>query len=304
MASSYTHNRRQRVASGRQHSARTASQARRRNQARRRRQLESTVARLNPHTRLQNGLDRIALPPLHLAGFSGWQPSKVVSLLLLLAACGVLYTTLTADRFFIYREDVHFTKLQYLESDELYGAAQVEGWSVFWLQPNGIRQSLRRHPYITDAQVRVGLPGHLIIEVTEAQPAALWVTDEQNWWLLADGTALPMRYADPGTLLQIFDGARNAQHIHPDPQLAIDPAIMQSALRLQERFPELRQLHYNTGHGLNFSYPGRDTWVYWGDGHHIDKKLTNLTAILQVLQSEGLGTPVIDLRYPNRPYFQ
>lgn len=237
----------------------------------------------------------------------GWNPSKFVSLLLLVAVGMALTAIHTQDQFFLYREDVAFDALTYLEAEELYDFTEVEGWSAFWLQPARVRTAIQRHPYVADAQVVITLPGTARITVQEVQPTALWVTDGGILWLLADGTALPMRHQNSEGLLQIIDGpqaARDAGQSAAAATLAVEPEIVTSALRLAAQFPSLTSLRYDQGIGLNFGVPGNNTWIYWGDGYHSDKKLQNLQAIQQILQQQGRTAPIIDLRYPERPYFQ
>lgn len=281
----------------------TGKAKRQRHNLRRRRQLEAAVARLDPQVAVRDFSQRMVQGSQGLFG-SGWHPSKLVSLLLLALVIAGLYWVHSVEEFFLYREDVVFDNLTYLDDDELYGPTGIDGWSVFWVQAENVRQALRRYPYVADAQVRIQLPARVHIAVEEVHPTALWVTDEETLWLLADGTALPMRYAPTNDLLQIVDGSQAARDVRRPTAAAMDPAVLESALTLAAQFPALRSLNYNPGIGLNFALPGGDTWIYWGDGRDPAEKHQNLAAIMNVLQKEGRTTPIIDLRYPDRPYFQ
>lgn len=272
----------------------------------RRRQFEAAMARLDPQLAVGSFAQRVrGVQWGQLA--TGWNPSKFVSLLLLLGVSAMLVLIHTQDQYFLYREDVSFENLTYLEAQELYDVSEIEGWSAFWLQPETVRTALQRHPYVADAQVVVTFPGKAQVAVQEVQPTALWVTDEGILWLLADGTALPMRHDNSEGLLQILDGSQAAKDVGQSAVMdhaAIQAEVVTSALRLAAHFPGLGALRYNESIGLNFAIPNAGTWVYWGDGNHSEQKLQNLTAIQQVLQQQGRTTPIIDLRYPERPYFQ
>ena len=270
-----------------------------------------------PSIGLQNGApgrairERIELPALPISPDSarrllgtGWQVSKILSLLALIAVGYGLFWIHTDDRFFIYEEDVYFQQLSYLQPDELFDVADVKGWNIFWLRSDHVRDVLMGHPYVADAQVSLSLPGTLVAEVSEVKPTALWMTDEGPRWLLRDGTALAVRDDSGNDLLQILDGPSDASAIGAAPGTAIDSGILQSALRLAERFPALESLTYSREIGLNFPLADSHYWIYWGDGQDVERKLINLDAAQQVLQSGEVTAQVIDLRFIERPYFR
>ncbi|MBV7330088.1 FtsQ-type POTRA domain-containing protein [Chloroflexi bacterium TSY] len=242
-----------------------------------------------------------------------WHESKVASILLLLLVGYGCYWIFTADQFFIYREDVDFINVSYLTQDELYEAAQVDGWSAFWLQPNEIGERLRNHPYVADAQVTILLPGRVEAQIVEEQPKALWITDQGPLWLLADGRALPIRHENTAGLLQIRDGTQAARALRTtdfvdaqvqESQQAIDRDVLTAAENLSQLFPNIQYLNYHKGIGLNFALPHSDYWIYWGDGQNIETKITNLQAAQRILERGDTTAQIIDLRYLQRPYFR
>lgn len=242
-----------------------------------------------------------------------WHESKVVSLLLLFFVNYSCYWIFTADEFFVYREDVDFINASYLTQEELYDAAQVHGWSAFWLQPDDIGERLRNHPYVAGAQVTVLLPGRVEARIVEEQPQALWVTDQGPFWLLTDGTALPIRHENIAGLLQIRDGTQAARALRTmnganaqgqESQQAIDANVLLAAESLSRLFPDIQYLNYHEGIGLNFALPHSDYWIYWGDGQNIETKITNLQAAQRILEQGNTTAQIIDLRYLQRPYFR
>ena len=244
---------------------------------------------------------------------SGWHWSKLASGLLLIAAAAGIFWLHWDARWFVTPDTVAFDNTGYLDKGELYPTLEVEDWSIFWLQPDVLRDQALTHPYVTDAEVRIALPNQVRIEIEEAAPTALWVTQEGTFWLLEDGSALAMRIrpglgaesalldADGRALPEIVDVNRDAQ---TPGRSAIDPEVMRSALALLETFPDLAQIRYNRGAGLNFALPDNGLYVYWGDGYDKETKLKNLAAAQQLLRSgESAGT-IIDVRYPERPFIQ
>jgi hypothetical protein len=280
-------------------------QAKRRKRAQRQRQVANLWQRLGT---LLAGVGRLLpnmvwrRPHLRTLRGTGVRPGKLASLLLLAAVVGGLYWTVTDDAFFVYAEDVHFTGLTYLGPQELYERCNWEGWSVFWIQPEEIRQCILENPYTTDAQVQVQFPGQVKIAVTEARPVAIWMTGQSERWLLQDGRALPMRSASAPGLPRIVDLAAEATALGQSPGSAMDPDLLQAALYLAGHLPGLGTIRYNKGPGLNFGLPNTNYWVYWGEGQDFDTKMRDVQILQEQMQHDGKENKVLDVRLPAHPY--
>lgn len=267
--------------------------ARRRRQAvRQLRQVEATMKRVQLPQLLNV---RLALPAG--LGLSQWQPSKVASLLLLVGVVALFTWIHSDEQWFVYRENVTFQQLTYVDADELYQQIAIDSWNIFWLSPSAIRERLTALPTVADAQVTVQLPNQVTVDIQEEQPVALWVTQEGNWWLLPDGTALPEPEQLKATLLQIIDPQREAKAWGDATGAKIDADVLQSALKLTNYLPEVSQIYFNQGYGLNFHLPGSNTWVYWGDGLEMEKKYRNVAAVQDYLRTANTQPEIIDLRF-------
>lgn len=232
---------------------------------------------------------------------SGWHPSKIASLMALIAAVALIIWFHQADDFFIYQEDVAFRNLTYVDPDELYQSSQMEGWSVFWLNRDQIKEGITSHPYIADANISVSLPGQVSVQVTEQEPLALWVTDAGTLWLLEDGTALAARHGETQGLLEIYDGQAAARQVSYEPTVGINREVLDNARKLAGYFPDLRSVTFSSGVGLNFSAPGSNLWVYWGDGTSFETKFKNLLTIQNELSQGRIQGQLADLRVPEKP---
>lgn len=272
-------------------------QARRRRFTRVKRRFEATFAALPK-----------ALPSLATGwswprlGGSGWRPSKLISLGIALAIGFLLVQIHTNERWFVYREDVQIRNLTFLEADELYQAAGVEGWNIFWLRADAIRQRLLTLPYVAEATVQIRLPNQVEIAIQEQEPVALWITEAEQRWILPSGAALPIRDQRGSHLPQIIDPYSEAQALQ-QPTTAMDPTVLQSALTLIGKFPELTQLRFNRDYGLNFNLPGATAWVYWGDGEKMETKFANLMAVQKLIAAGKENPQLIDVRF-DRPYIR
>jgi cell division septal protein FtsQ len=237
----------------------------------------------------------------HLAG-SGWQASKLISLALVVGVSFLLVQVHTDERWFVYRENVQLHNLTYLDAEELYQAAGVEGWSIFWLRADTIRQRLLGLPYVAEATVNIRLPNQVEIAIQEQEPVALWVTEAEQRWLMPSGAALPIRDQRGSDLPQIIDPHGEAQTVQQT-VLAMDPSILQSALTLLSKFPDLTQLRFTRDYGLNFNLPGASAWVYWGDGDKMETKFANLMAVQKLIAAGKENPQLIDVRF-DRPYIR
>ncbi len=296
--------------------------------ARRKRQRARQMRRVESVLPTRLALPRIAMPALPATAFSaagmrdglrhvsgsGWHWSKLLSALLLVVAVAGIYWVHWDTRWFISAETIAFSNAGYLERDDLYPSVEdLADWSIFWVRPEAIQELILDHPYVTDAEVSIALPNRVEIEIEEAEPTALWVTQEGTLWLLEDGAALAMRVR-PGLapesamvdatgreLPQIIDVTRDAQ---APGRSAIDADVLDSALALLETFPNLREIRFNSGAGLNFALPDGETYVYWGDGLNTQIKLENLAAGQELLRSGAASGNIIDVRYIDRPFIR
>lgn len=234
---------------------------------------------------------------------SGWHTSKLLSILLLAGAVYGLGMVHTQDAWFVYAEDVTFVNLVHLQAGDLYAAGQVEGMNIFWLQPQALRRNLLQNNWVEDVRIQVGLPASVMVEVQEMKPVALWVTNNQTYWLASNGATLPVvGEADP-SLPQVIDSLMEARDITVQDRLAIDPQVLKSVLALVEALPELEgKVRYNRTVGLNFPLPKPPVWVYWGDGFHMDEKLVNLAALRDMLRTSETPAQIADIRLVDRPY--
>lgn len=250
------------------------------------------------------GMAHVDVGPLRRALRARW---LWVALALVAMAAAALVWVHTDERFFLYREDAQFNGLTYLDQDELWQLSEIDGWNVFWLDTESVRERLLQHPYIADADVYVApLVDKVVVDITEARPVALWVTGLQDGvgakqWLLADGRAVEPRGETPAGLLEITDPGATATAPGAALGTAINPEVLVSAQGLIARVPAVAQLRYNRQIGLNFSLPDQPYWVYWGDGADVERKLENLAASQKVLADSEAKRTIIDVRFA-RPF--
>ncbi|MFZ1708547.1 MAG: FtsQ-type POTRA domain-containing protein, partial [Anaerolineae bacterium] len=104
---------------------------------------------------------------------SGWQITKWPTFLLIGALAGLLYVMVTFDNFYVYRADIRGTSL--LSADEIYQAAGIEGYNVFWLDEQTLAtRILRQLPYVIGVDAQLQLPNQVHLVITERRPRIAW----------------------------------------------------------------------------------------------------------------------------------
>ncbi|RLT42329.1 MAG: hypothetical protein DWI57_05715 [Chloroflexi bacterium] len=280
-------------------------------QARQRRRAQRTQRFAQQWSGMQSAISsRVRLPRLawdgwrfhpDLPGFSGFRFAKLLSLALLVGVITLFVWFSDNDSFFVYQENVEFTGTTFVSAEELYTLCDVEAWSILWLQPELIRAQVLAHPYVADARVSVHWPARVQVAVTQVTPVAVWATEGAEFWLLADGQALPVRPGGAMPDLRIVDPQREART--PGSVERIGAGLLNTALRLQREF-DLNEFRFNASIGLNFGLPETQTWVYWGDGTEFEAKQLALSAASDEIQANPNEARTLSLIAPNRPYFR
>ncbi len=153
--------------------------ARKRIRQKRRQRVVRQVRRLEfvlPDAAMRMRVPHLAWPqaPTHLLR-SRWLWAVALVLVLVCTLAAWVYAD---ERWYIYTEDVHFNGLSYIDREELWRLSDIDGWNGFWIDTEAVRQRLLQHPYVADAQVHPApLLGKVTVDITEARPVALWVTD-------------------------------------------------------------------------------------------------------------------------------
>jgi cell division protein FtsQ len=226
---------------------------------------------------------------------NGWLWS---TLALITGVASLVFWVHSDEGWFVYREDVLFTGLDYLSEDELYPLAEMEGWNIFYLNSDEIAERIERHPYVADARVAISrIPVGVDIDVTPASPIALWVSTEGTRWLLPNGLAVEPRGETADGLMQLLDPELEATALGQQRGEAIDPDVVESAKALLALFPTIDQIRFNADVGLNFRYPNEKYYVYWGDGRNVERKLENLKAAQLLIDAGEVGGTIIDVRF-------
>ncbi len=227
-----------------------------------------------------------------------WQArgSRLIAALLLVALGWATYAIFDSPNFYVYGAEVQGNTV--VTADEVYAASELEGMSIFWVNPNEVTARVEALPNVKSARVRLRLPARVVITIEERTPELVWQTGDARWWIDAEGIVVPPR-ADLPDALTIID--TDAQPVSPGQQ--IDPSILAAARSLRRLLPELPVMHYSRATGISFTT--REGWpVYLGDGQDMDAKLSILVALRKDLLARGVSPEFIDVRFVERPFYK
>lgn len=222
--------------------------------------------------------------------------SKGASLLLAIALVSLVAYLFVSDSFYVYDTEASGNSL--VSPAEIYRASGVEGYSVFFIDPQQVENAVSSLPDVREARVRVSLPNHLSVEVHERRARVIWQTGQESYGVDEEGTILPARDETEATIL-IRD--LDSTPRHPGEQVALE--IMAAIEKYAALFPHVTEFDYSQQYGL--SLENELGWrIYLGNAEGAEVKVTIMETLVQRLASQGAVVEFIDLRFPESPHYR
>jgi len=242
---------------------------------------------------------RRRIRPLYLLSW------RAVSGMIVLGLGVVLYVFLTAEAFIVNAVAIgagdgsgNFVDLKYLTPEEIFGYSEIAGKHIFWVDPREVERKLEQVPNIAQARVTVGWPPNLIrIEVIEREPALTW-EQSVRVWVDVNGVTMKQREDRPDLLRIVV--ANPEEPIGPNER--IPKPIIDGALYLRSRFPNVEVLLYDPVKGLGY-HDSRGWTVWFGGGEEMDVKLRVYLATVRDIEAQGIQPGEIFMGDPDRPYY-
>ncbi len=221
---------------------------------------------------------------------------RLFSLLLAVALASLIGYLFISDAFYVYGAVVRGNRV--LSAEDLYRRSEVDGYSVFFIDPRGVEETIRTLPDIREVKAQLRLPGQLIVEVEERQPQVMWKTGEQRYGVDEEGRILSLpEGVEPSVSIRDLDGTPRRPGDH------VDPKMIGAANRFSTLLPGVREFDYSQQYGL--SLLDEHGWlIRLGDGEAIEAKVAKMTALVQKLANEGAKVEFIDLRFQESPYYR
>lgn len=222
----------------------------------------------------------------------GGRPFQAVGLTLIFVLGAMLCYLFSSPLFFVWEAEVIGTR--WLNAEQVYSAAGVEGYSIFYIDPRRVSAVVERLPSVARAQIICGLPARVVIRVEERQPAAIWQAQGIQYWVDHSGVLFP-RAADLEDPVIIVDQGPADRA----PGQQVDARAVVAATGLNNLVPGARIFGYTETDGLSFDLPSGQRVLVPVDCEP-EKVAASVTSLQTYMAQEGIAARLIDLRYRNR----
>jgi cell division septal protein FtsQ len=190
-----------------------------------------------------------------------------------------------------------------LTPDEIELTASASGLNLFWIRRAELGRRLQLLPPVESAWVSLELPDHLLIEVKEREPVAIWLTADTPFLVDRDGLVLAVR--EPSRPLLVVQDPTN-QQLTPGDRVnadAVRNVANLDALLAATFGSQQRQYQYLLSTGMNVVQSVGPRLIL-GGSDDFDWKITAIQTILRHLESERKSAELIDVRFRERPYYR
>lgn len=231
---------------------------------------------------------RISLPWL------GRRRVKALSLSLLGVLTVITVYLFASYDFYVF--DISVEGNEAVSSEEILEASGVEGYSIFFIDPQKVAKAMTSLPDVAEAEVRCRLPNRLSIEVRERQAYLIWLSGEESYYLDREGFVLSPRDQTSLslTLKDLGGGSLRAGD-------RINPQILEAANIYSSLLPQAKSFDYSQTYGLAFTTEEGEK-VRLGTGEDAQAKVALLYVLKEELREKGIKAVVIDLRF-DTPYY-
>ncbi|MGC8877724.1 MAG: cell division protein FtsQ/DivIB [Anaerolineae bacterium] len=235
-----------------------------------------------------------------LSTFDGRRLSKLLAGVLLVLLAWSFYLLFSSSSFYVSQIEVNGNTLTSLSEISL--AAELEGMSIFWVDPEIVKVRVEALPYVKRAEVHVTLPAQVVVTVEERIPQLVWRSsnDEKVWWIDTEGVVLEPRGILEGALVVTDE---SAQPLILEAGQRLDPSILASVRALHALLPDLREVTYEANWGIGFR-TGEGWPIYLGSEHQMAFKLAILKELRRQMIERRTTPRYIDLRFPPDARFQ
>ena len=241
--------------------------------------------------------------------------ARMLSLSLLICSLVALYLIGENPRFYLSRIDIEGASI--IQRSEVVQASRISGTHVFAVEPDLVAEAVGNMPGIVAAQVDLNWPDRLHITIEEDTPILNWRENGRDFWVNREGTLVPAFGQDMNLLTVVanvpspvqplpeFDDEGNEIPVAPKlTYLDFVPAnLIETALQLDRKLPEIEQLTYAPQTGLQFR-DGRGWTAMFGSDGDLVVKLAVYDSIVENLQVRGIVPEYINVAYPQKPVFK
>jgi cell division septal protein FtsQ len=240
----------------------------------------------------------------------GWTPAAVGRAAFNVAVLGLLVWALlwffVSDRFYV--DQIIVTGNTRMPADMIHQASGLQGYSSFWIDPQHVASQITDSlPPLESVQVSYGLSDKVVLHVKELEEQIVWQVAGVHYWIDEDGSLYPMQSitdADPEQPTQLWALLVNDLRSNLDvEETSVDPDVLVAARQMIHLLPEVRVVEYAPDVGLQFLH-SRGWTVRLGTGSDMAQKANVLRALEIEFSKEDVQPTLVDVRYPDSPYYR
>jgi len=253
------------------------------------------------------GMPEIHLHKSNLAArrlFDSW---RIASISIAVLVAVALYLALSLPYFRV--PNITVLGNSRLTREEIEPVLGVIGQSIFTVQPDEVTARLRmNYPELLSAQVKVYLPNHVYVTITERQPVIVWQQGEGYTWIDSTGVAFRPRGVMPGLVPVIGLIVPPAGSPPQDDPFSAPPFIQKelvdAILALAPIVPSDTTMVFDRSFGLGWT-DSRGWKSFFGtSAHDMPLKVRVYQSLVSSLNKRGIIPSFISVMYPDAPFYR
>jgi hypothetical protein len=197
-------------------------------------------------------------------------------------------------------DEIQLEGLERFTAGEISRAINVNGSSIFFIDPERIKEDLRlTYPGLSEIEVKVSWPANVTISLKERYPVLAWNWEGHVRWVDKNGVAFEPH--DEGLdVVQIL-----SDMLPPTIEdRFVDPRLVDTVAALAPHIPEGADMVFDPDHGLGWHDP-RGWLVYFGfNDDDAGQKMIVYQALVDYLQGKRINPKMINVEFLESPYFR
>jgi hypothetical protein len=189
-----------------------------------------------------------------------------------------------------------------LSPAQVRSIAQLDDMLVFLIDTQDVVDRLEKFPEVSSAQVQVGWPNEVEIQIEERKPIVEWDDAGRVWWLSSDGVAFIPHGLRSG-MVKVETEEPTLQISDEPLKPVITPELLQAASEMYAQMPEVGWFTYDRIHGLGFD--DARGWVgYFGTQGDMPLKVRIYRALTEQLSEKMAQATLVSVENASAPYFR
>ena len=254
----------------------------------------------------------LGLPEFHLSKPKFAMPRmranlRFASILISILLGAVIYLAFTLPYFFVPSATVLGNN--HISAEEINSLLGVTGQNIFTVQPDELQTRLRmNYPELLSAEVKVYLPNHVYVTISERVPVIIWQRGEGYTWIDEAGVAFRPRGLQAGLVPVIAVDDPIPGIVEPG-DLFTPPPYMQeelvdAILALSPLLPAGTSMTFDSTQGLGWK-DSRGWQVYFGTSvEDMPLKARVYQSLVDSLMARNIYPAYINVMYPEAPYYR